>query len=456
MRTKFTKGKIDKFECSQQKSAAFLWDSEVPGFGIKASPGGAKNYVLEGRLKSGSNIRITIGDTKSWALNAAQVKARQLQTLIDQGLDPRIVRAQEAAKLQASKADLQRQNITFSEAWNSYISIRKHKWGERTYADHVNIISNKGTPAPLHALRSIKLVDLTSDRVSVWLKNEAARRPTQAALAFRLLRAFLNWCQFQDEYKDIAKTDACGKKGREYLPKKQVKTDCLQREQLAAWFCEVRKIRNPIISAYLQSLLLTGTRREELAGLTWDCVDFQWNGLHIRDKVEGERVIPLTPYVSHLLSALPRRNKWVFSSPQAESGRLQEPRLQHNAALAAAGLPPLTLHGLRRSFGTLCEWVETPAGISAQLMGHKPSATAEKHYRQRPLDLLRTWHTKIEAWFLEQTGIDFSPLLSQSSLKLVNTSLSRCPTKSLKHQPSFNGREADSFPDLSGYAFNEN
>lgn len=421
MRIKFTKAKIDKFECPPHKSAAFLWDSEVPGFGIKTSPGGAKNYILESRLKSGRNIRITIGDTRSWALNAAQVEARQLQTLIDQGLDPRVLKAQETAKLEATKANLQRQNVTLDEAWTTYISARKHKWGDRTFADHVNIISDKGTPAPLHQLRSVKLVDLTSDRVSAWLKNEATHRPTQAALAFRLLRAFLNWCQFQDEYKDIASPDACGKKGREYLPKKQVKTDCLQREQLTAWFCEVRKIRNPVISAYLQSLLLTGARREELAGLTWDCVDFHWNGLHIRDKVEGERVIPLTPYVSHLLSALPRRNEWVFSSPLAKSGRLQEPRLQHNSAVAAAGLPPLTLHGLRRSFGTLCEWVETPAGISAQIMGHKPSATAEKHYRQRPLDLLRMWHTKIEAWFLEQAGIDFVSTPSQSNLKLVNT-----------------------------------
>ena len=35
------------------------------------------------------------------------------------------------------------------------------------------------------------------------------------------------------------------------------------------------------------------------------------------------------------------------------------------------------------------ESVEMPAGITAQIMGHKPSAIAKKHYRRRPLDLLR-------------------------------------------------------------------
>ena len=73
--------------------------------------------------------------------------------------------------------------------------------------------------------------------------------------------------------------------------------------------------------------------------MRWADVDFQWKSLTIRDKVEGERIIPLTPYVAALLASLPRRNEWVFSSPTAESGRLQEPRSGHNKALAAAGLP---------------------------------------------------------------------------------------------------------------------
>lgn len=53
--------------------------------------------------------------------------------------------------------------------------------------------------------------------------------------------------------------------------------------------------------------------------------------------------------------------------------------------------------------------------------GHKPSATAEKHYRVRPLDLLRMWHTKIEVWILEQAGIVFqSEQQAQPSLRAVN------------------------------------
>jgi len=68
----------------------------------------------------------------------------------------------------------------------------------------------------------------------------------------------------------------------------------------------------------------------------------------------------------------------------------------------------------------LVEWVECPAGIAAQIMGHKPSATAEKHYRRRPLDLLRMWHTKIEGWILEQAGVE-QPSVDSIQLKIVST-----------------------------------
>jgi intergrase/recombinase len=67
----------------------------------------------------------------------------------------------------------------------------------------------------------------------------------------------------------------------------------------------------------------------------------------------------------------------------------------------------------------LAEWVEVPTGIVAQIMGHKPSATAEKHYRVRPLDLLRMWHSKIECWMLEQAGIKQPSTETKPGFKVV-------------------------------------
>jgi intergrase/recombinase len=51
--------------------------------------------------------------------------------------------------------------------------------------------------------------------------------------------------------------------------------------------------------------------------------------------------------------------------------------------------------------------VEIPMGVVAHIAGHKPSATVEKHYKHRPLELLETWHSKYEAWMLKEAGIEF-------------------------------------------------
>ena len=363
-----------------------------------------------------------------------QAEATRLKTLTDQSIDPRQQKKERKAAAEAASLQEAQKSLTFGEAWQRYIDTRKAKWGEHHLRNHLYMAQpggqarkrgrRKGQPAtivpgPLHCLLAKRLADLDAHAVKDWLQPLAESTPTQAAQTYRALHAFIAWCADQPAYRNVVHADACNRRlARDILPKAKAKTDSLQREQLQGWFQEVRKIGNPVIAAYLQALLLTGARREEMAHLRWDGVDFQWNSITIHDKVEGKRTIPLTPYLAHVLSNLPRRNEWVFSSPTAASGRLQGPRINHNKALTAAGLPGISMHGLRRSFSSLTEWIECPVGVVAQIMGHKPSATAEKHYKVRPLDLLRMWHTKIEAWILEQAGIAFE--LAHPGLRVVS------------------------------------
>lgn len=427
-RIRLTLDRIRKLAPPTGSQAVYVFDDDPKQLSVRVTPAGAKSFVFAGKLNK-APLRVTIGDVKVWNLDDARTEARRLQALIDQGIDPRQEKADKLAAIEAKKAadeaakrEAERIESPALEAWNAYIEARRAKWSEPHIRDHENVSKEGGElrtrgrrkgegdktlPGALRPLLLLPLARIDADRVRAWLEDEAARRPTHARLAFGLLRAFLNWCADRPEYRSQVHADACAaRQAKEALPKKAAKDDCLQREQLPAWFSHVRQIQNPVIAAYLQTALLAGARREEVAGIQWADVDFQWKSITIKDKVEGERTIPLTPYVAALLASLPRRNEWVFSSTTAEDGRLQEPRIAHNKALLAAGLPPLSIHGLRRSFGTLAEWVEVPAGIVAQIMGHKPSATAEKHYRRRPLDLLRMWHAKIEGWILEQAGIE--------------------------------------------------
>jgi len=211
---------------------------------------------------------------------------------------------------------------------------RKPHWGDRHYKDHASMIhtggekrarSNKLTePAVLASLVKLRLVELTTDKITEWAKIEGVRRAGRARLATRLLKAFLTWCNEHKTYGAIVTGNAAkNKKAREHLGKPKILDDVLQREQLAAWFDAVLKISNPVQSVYFQALLLTGARPNELTAVKWEDVNFQWEHLTIRDKVDGLRIISLTPYLGQVLNSLPRRNEFVFSSPSAASGHMK-------------------------------------------------------------------------------------------------------------------------------------
>nr|WP_298718769.1 integrase family protein [uncultured Steroidobacter sp.] len=427
-RVQFTEGRVKAFK-RPSKSYVIHWDAKTPGLGLRVTANGARSYVFEKRVHR-RTVRTTIGDPSSWKLDDARKEARRLTTVVDRGVDPRLEAAEKTARAEAQRVEASRRDLVVEGVWQAYIEARKEHWGARHLANHIALAHAGGErwrrggkgkltkAGPLASLMGLKLSELTSERIAAWLKRETARRPTSTGQAYRALRAFIAWTADVPEYKGLVPSDACSARAvRDVVPRAKTKDgDCLQREQLPAWFAAVRKLSNPVIRAYLQTLLLTGARREELATLRRDDVDFKWNSITIRDKVEGTRTIPLTPYVASLLSALPSKNEWMFASTSAKDGRLTEPRIAHNAALQRGGLPHITLHGLRRSFGTLAEWIEMPTGIVAQIQGHKPSAIAEKHYRRRPLDLLRMWHEKLEAWILEQGGVQFSPPKSPGRL----------------------------------------
>lgn len=413
-RVKFVATRVNDFVCPDGQAEALLWDSEEKTLCLRARASGHKAYYYQSRF-AGNVIKIKIGDFigSGMAIKNARMKASSYETDIRDGNDPRQVIKKKIERNTAERVEQLKGQVIFKQIWDEYVAVNSAGWSASHLLDHQKAMqspgrkrkrSNEKTVAGvLYKLRLIHLGDFAPDMILEWLNNEKQSRPTVTARGYRLLRACLNWADGESDYQGIVDVDRLFKnqKIRKALPKGKAKQDALENQHLPLWFKAVRTINNPVISAYLQGLLLTGARREELAWLTWNDVDFQWRNLRIKDKVDSERVIPLTPYFAQLLASLPRRNEWVFSSPQAKSGRLQDAHRAHANAIALVGLPPVSLHGLRRSFGSLSEWVECPVGIVAQIQGHKPSATAEKHYRVRPLDLLRLWHTKIEKQILE-------------------------------------------------------
>ncbi|WP_278536119.1 tyrosine-type recombinase/integrase [Delftia acidovorans] len=408
---------IERLVCPEGKDQAFLRDALIPGLRVRVSAHGAKSFVFERKVGQ-KTVRKTLGDVRVLTVDEARASARRAHGTLDAG---------ESLNTPAALPEPTR-DATVQEAWSAYLADRKSQWGERHYADHEKLArpggkkATRGTrgrgetvPGILYPLMALPLTALTPATIEAWAAEQAKTGPTQGRLGARMISAFINWCEDQPAYAGLAPRGAAvvkTKRVRETLGKARTKSDALLREQLAPWFRAVLSMSNPAMSAYLQVLLLTGARPGEVRTIRWTDIDWAWAGLSIRDKVEGDRIIPLTPYVRSLIDSLPRRSEWVFTS--ADGSCLYSPNHAHDRACQVAGVPAVTLHGLRRSFKSLTEWLEMPAGVVAQIMGHKPSATAEKHYTVRPLDLLRMHHEKIEAWVLAQACVPFvAPKMGQ-------------------------------------------
>lgn len=419
MKLKFTTSRVLKLEKpTDGKNQTFYWDQETPGLSVRVTQNDSRSYVFQSRV-SGKSLRITIGDVNVWSLDNARKESRRLQQLCDQGIDPRRSKIEQDQKNDEHYRSKKNETITFGDIFNEYIDVNKHLWSDRHLRDHIELshrggnykIRGKGLtiPSVLASLLDVPVVNISSDTLIEWQTKEAETRPGRAALGFRIARSCINWCQEHETYRNLIDTKVHqAKRVRRAVPVLKPVKNSVQRNQLTDWFKAVSGIQNIMHKNFLQISILCGPRSESMRSLTYSQLDFKWKTISIWDKVEQEnRIIPMTPYVEELLKQLPRHSEsdFVFWSEQSQSGHITDIRRSYYAALEEKGLPKFTVHDLRRSFSNLAEWLEIPTGVVAQIMGHKPSATAEKHYKDRPVDLLRLHHTKIEEWILREAGI---------------------------------------------------
>jgi len=434
---RLTPARIQSALCDEGKPYSLIWDTEAAGLALRTTRAGIKAWHFQFRI-DGKAGNLTIGSTSTWTLGDARAEARRLKVLVDQGIDPRDEKKEKAAERQQRKDKQNKDALTLLDLWRDYVTEHESGWSQGHLRDHHSVMREPGLPiprmkdkrtipGPLWALAKERVVDVPS-KIESWLKSESKTRPTLARKAYVLLKTCLSWHGIELG----AVLDGKDRRNlKRAIPKPKTKDDVLEASQLAAWWHEVGKL--PFVSSiFLKCLLLIGCRRNELAELRWDDVDLKWNRMTIKDKVEGSRVVPLTPHVRLLIQELKakgekidvereearlKRARNTGSEPNAGKGDLnlvfrgirghggtQDIEKPHAKACQAAGLPHITQHGLRRSFITLAEEAGVPSGAVAQICGHKPSALVERSYQRRSIDKLTEYHQKIELFLVNNAN----------------------------------------------------
>jgi integrase len=319
-----------------------VWDSVVPGLGIRVTDRGVKSFVLVVRYPGQHNpAPRSLGTYGAITLEAARTKAREWLALIGNGTDP----AQHLAH---------KREQTFQAISEQYL-LRKTK-DHRTRGEIEAMLTRLIHPAL--AQRPITSIN-RSDIVRLLDKIEDENGAVTATKALGIISRVMN---FHASRTDDFRSPIVKGMGRGTA---QARSRILSDDELRAIWAACDEF--PVFGPMLRFILLTATRRDEAGKMRWSEISGEeWVIPAARYKTNIDHVIPLSRMA---LSALPERNgEWVFSG----NGRQPIGNFTQNKAEIdkASGVSGWVIHDLRRTARSLMSRAGVPPDHAERCLGH--------------------------------------------------------------------------------------
>jgi hypothetical protein len=167
----------------ERAPAGFLWDSKVPGFGLRVLPTGRRAYIHQYRTQSGQQRRTVLGVHGALTVDQARDMAADIYEAVRRGRDPVAERRQSAAR--ASRDTIEAVIDEF---------MRRHMEGRKRAASYIGdtraLFDNHVVPRwRRRDIRSITRRDI----IELLDAIVDARKPLAANRTLAAVRKLFNW-----------------------------------------------------------------------------------------------------------------------------------------------------------------------------------------------------------------------------------------------------------------------
>lgn len=358
-----------------------LYDSQLPGFGLRVRPSGHSTFTLVCRVEGSRRTRrVTIGNPKVLTLREARKIARARLAEAHSGIDP-------------NERRRRNRRMTTKEAFRDYESLHL----PRLSPEHARATQRIFERVILRAFGDKAISEVKRSDVRRVTDEFAEHAPAGAINIHRAASAFFAWCMDR-EY--IGQNPLY----RAKLPAERAVRDNVIRPVELVHIWRACELLPEHWSIAIRILILTGLRKSEVLKADWNEFDFEvgeWTIPSRRSKNRRPHLVAITPALSELLGQLKRGGGYLFESPLKRGAPVLGLAYPVRQLKAATSSRNWRIHDIRRSVATGMAELRIQPHVIEAVLNHRSGiisgvgAIYNRHgYEAEKREALLAWQSK--------------------------------------------------------------
>lgn len=358
---KLTKRMVEELET--RKSDYFVWDNDLPGFGVRALPSGKRKFVLQYRHGRISR-RMSLGQFGAISVDQARGLALQALAKLRQDIDP-------LAEIRQKRTAVTVKELAerFDE---EHISVHIKASTAKEYRRNLKLFI-------LPAIGNMRICDVTRADIAKF-HHDWRHKPYQANRNIEIISKMFNLAELWGLRPDGTNPRRHIKKYAERKRERYYSTSELQAIGRTLHEMEAERIELPSAIAAVRLLLFTGCRLNEIMKLKWEYVDIPYSALRLPDSKTGAKIVNLGQAAIDVLNSIER----LPDNPYVITGRnlgapLTDLQPFWQRVRARAGLKDARIHDLRHTFASVAVSNGFTLPMIGKLLGHTQVQTTARY-----------------------------------------------------------------------------